>query len=345
MARIRVVVVEDMPTARQLVVGILSADPEIEVVGQAADGSEAIGLVRKLRPDAITMDVMMMPMDGIAATKAIMSERPTPIVIVTSLDVNEVTLSMRALGAGALSALPKPRGPGSPAFAEDARRLVTTVKAMSRVALLRRPSAAEPPAPSSPPAAPSGPRGRIVAIAASTGGPAALQRIAGLLPAGFPAPVLVVQHIALGFAEGFARWLSTAGPLPVHVATEGAPLAPGLVLVAPDDRHLGVTPDGARVALSSALPVGGFRPSGTPLFRSVAAAYGSGAVAVILSGMGRDGVEGLRAIRSAGGRILAQDAASSAVHGMPGAAVEAGLADASLPPDGIAERLARWVHA
>lgn len=341
---IRVLVVEDMPTARQLLVGILSADPELEVVGQAADGAEALARVRALRPDAITMDVMMMPVDGIQATAQIMAERPTPIVIVTSLDVNEVTLSMKALAAGALAALPKPRGPGSPGFADDARRLVTTVKAMSRVALLRRPEPANRAAPPPAPAPREGPRGRVVAVAASTGGPAALQRILARLPAGFQAPVLVVQHIALGFSEGFARWLAAAGPLRVRVATDGMPLEAGVVHVAPDDRHLGVTADGARATVSTAAPVGGFRPSGTPLFRSVAAAFGPGAVGVILSGMGRDGVDGLADIRRAGGRIVAQESASCAVDGMPGAAQAAGLADAVLPPDRIADRLALWVR-
>jgi two-component system, chemotaxis family, protein-glutamate methylesterase/glutaminase len=339
---IRVLVVEDMPTARQLVVGILSSDPEIEIVGQAADGTEAVELVRRLKPDAITMDVMMMPMDGIQATTLIMRERPTPIVIVTSLDVNEVNLSMRALGAGALAALPKPRGPGSRGFADDARRLLTTVKAMSRVALLRRPGGATAPPPIPTPR--TGPRGRIVAVAASTGGPAALQRMLERTPAGFPSPILVVQHIALGFAEGFARWLASSGPLPARVTRDGEPLAPGTVYVAPDDRHLGVTPDGARAALSEAPPLNGFRPSGTHLFRSVAAAYGAGTVAVILSGMGRDGLDGLRDVHSSGGRIVAQDAATSAVHGMPGVAVEAGLADAVLPPEAIPERLLQWVR-
>jgi two-component system chemotaxis response regulator CheB len=342
---IRVLVVEDMPTARQLVLGILSADPEIQVIGQAADGGEAIELVRRLRPDAITMDVMMMPMDGIQATARIMSERPTPIVIVTSLDVNEVALSMRALGAGALAALPKPRGPGSAGFAEDARRLVTTVKAMARVALLRRPVAHAPPPASPGPRPGPGGRGRAIALAASTGGPAALQRILSRLPAGLPAPVLIVQHIALGFAEGFARWLGSAGPLGVQVATDGAPLVPGGVLVAPDDRHLGVSPDGRRAVLSTAPPVGGFRPSGTHLFQSVATAFGASSVAVILSGMGRDGVDGLARLHAAGGRVLAQDAGSSAVHGMPGAAIEAGLVDAILDPDGIAGRIAAWTVA
>jgi two-component system, chemotaxis family, protein-glutamate methylesterase/glutaminase len=342
---IRVLVVEDMPTARQLVVGILSSDPEIEVVGQAADGGEAIDLVRRLRPDAITMDVMMMPVDGIQATAQIMSERPTPIVIVTSLDVNEVTLSMKALGAGALAALPKPRGPGSAGFADDARRLVTTVKAMSRVALLRRVVTGAPTAPAPIAAAQPGARGRAVAIAASTGGPAALQRILTRLPAGFAAPVLVVQHIALGFSDGFARWLGAAGPLPVRVATDGAHLVAGTVYVAPDDRHLAVSVDGTRAVVSDAPPVGGFRPSGNPLFRSVAAAFGSGCVGVILSGMGRDGVEGLQVVREAGGRIVAQDQRSAAVHGMPGAAIQAGLADAILDPDAIADCLARWIRS
>ncbi len=344
-AIVRALVVEDSATARELLAGILGADPGIRVVGLARDGVEAVEMTGALRPDVVTMDAGMPRMDGFEATKRIMVEAPTPIVIVSAtLDTREVAVSMRALEAGALVVLDKPAGPGAPDFEEASRRFVRTVKAMSQVKVVRR--WPERPPERRPRAAPRGAARtpvRAVAIAASTGGPAAVRRLLSALPGRFPAPILVVQHMARGFVAGLAAWLDAGSLLRVKVAEHGEPLAPGTVYLAADDRHLGAS-SLATAVLSDAPPVGGFRPSGSVLFESVAAAFGPSAMALVLTGMGQDGVKGLRALRKAGGRVIAQDERSSVVFGMPGAAIAAGLADLALPLDAIAPRLIEMVR-
>jgi two-component system chemotaxis response regulator CheB len=338
---IRVLVADDSPTARALLVQILGTDPEIRVIGEAHDGLEAVAETARLRPDLVTMDLHMPRLDGLQATHEIMITAPTPIVIVTgSHKAREVEASMEILRCGALDVLLKPPGPNTPEFPDAARRLIAAVKAMASVKVVRRwrPAAPVPtPAPPRGEAAPS--RVRIVAIATSTGGPAALQRVFSGLPASYPLPILVVQHITPGFTAGLASWLNGATPLRVKVAQHDEPLAPQTVYLAPDDRHLGTAPRGGAVALSDAPPIGGFRPSGTFLFESVARAYGPAALALILTGMGDDGVVGLRAIRQAGGTVIAQDEKTSIVFGMPGAAVAAGLATHVLPLEALAPRL------
>jgi two-component system chemotaxis response regulator CheB len=338
---IDVLVVDDSATVRTLLVEVLRADPELRVVGQAHDGVEAVALAQQLRPHVITMDLRMPRLDGFEATKEIMMTAPTPIIIVTaSVERGEVEIAMHALRAGAVYVLRKPDGPASPGFDKWAGQFTTLVKAMAAVKVVRhwRPRSE----PAKRPAAGAGPRARLIAVAASTGGPAALERLLGELPRDFAAPVLVVQHITRGFTAGLADWLNTVCDLHVKVAAPGEPLAPRTVYLAPDDRHLGVGADG-HVALSAAPPVGGFRPSGTFLFESVARSHGPAAVAVILTGMGEDGLPGLRAVRRAGGRILAQDERSCVVFGMPGAAVAAGLPDFVGPPDVLASRLVEMV--
>jgi two-component system chemotaxis response regulator CheB len=250
---------------------------------------------------------------------------------------------MDALRVGALDVLVKPPGPESPGFAASAANLVSMVKMMARVKVVRHwrimtPAATMPARPS--PAL--GARVRVVAVATSTGGPAALQRLLSGLPADFAAPVLVVQHITPGFTAGLAAWLGSVCPLRVKVAEEGEIPAPSIVYLAPDAQHLGVAENG-RLRLSSAPPVGGFRPSGTFLFAAVARAFGPSAVAVILTGMGDDGVQGLGAIRRAGGKVIAQDEKTSVVFGMPAAAIAEGLADVVLPIDAIAAHLASLI--
>jgi two-component system chemotaxis response regulator CheB len=249
---------------------------------------------------------------------------------------------MNALRAGALAVLRKPAGPASPDFEKEAQQFVRTARAMAGVKVVRhRPPMPPPgstPATGRPPYTPRTLGVRAVAIAASTGGPAALHAVLSRLPKDFAAPILVVQHMAKGFTAGFAEWLSSAAAVPVSIASEGEALESGRVYVAPDDRHLGVTAS-RKVALSLADPVGGFRPSATYLFREVARVYGTGALAVVLTGMGTDGLDGLADVRAGGGYVVAQDEDSSVVFGMPGAAVAAGLANEVLPLASIPQLL------
>jgi two-component system chemotaxis response regulator CheB len=341
---LRIVVAEDSPTARRLLVEILRADPALTVAGEAKDGVEAVDLVQRLRPDLVTMDIQMPRMDGLDATRRIMTEVPTPVVVVSTLVERDIQTSMAALRAGALAVLQKPVGPESPDFDAESRRLRDTLKAMAEVKVVRRwPERTAAPLPLAPAPASVVQRPAVVALAASTGGPAALHRVLSELPADFPVPLLVVQHIALGFSQGFATWLGTAGPLPVKVAEDGEALLPGHVYLAPDDRHLGLSGEG-RAEVSRGAPVHGFRPSATWLFRSVARAHGANSLAVVLTGMGQDGLEGVRELRGAGGYVLAQDEPSSVVYGMPGVVVGAGLAHEVVPLPSIASRLLQSVR-
>lgn len=338
---IRVLVAEDSVTVRELLVAILESDPEIRVVGQAKNGVEAVELANRLRPHLITMDVHMPLMDGLEATKEIMVQAPTPIIIVSSSASGpDVELSLNALRAGALMLVAKPDDPQSPLFDGRQGQFVTMVKAMADVKVVRRWSrrTAAAARPREPPTTISRRPLRVVAVAASTGGPAGLQQILQALPPDFPVPILAVQHIAQGFVEGLATWLNSSCGLRVMVAEHQVPLRARTVFLAPDDRHLGVGRSGG-VELSDAQPIDGFRPSATYLFESVARAFGSGVLGVVLTGMGKDGVAGLHTLKAQGGQVIAQDEASSVVYGMPGETVAAGLADAVLPLEEIARKL------
>jgi two-component system chemotaxis response regulator CheB len=338
---IRVLIAEDSITCLGLLTEILATDPALELIGHASDGAQAIKLNRELRPDVIVMDIHMPLVDGFEATRQIMIEAPTPIVIVSAtVNVRQVAVSMHALRAGALALMPKPTLGDPLDFVEQARRFTASIRAMAAVRVVRRweTKVSLPPSASLKPG--NGSEATVIAIAASTGGPAALYRVLSELPARLPVPVLIVQHIASGFVEGLAAWLNDATPLQVKVASAREVLQNGYVYIAPDDHHLGLR-DAQTLELSRAPAIGGFRPSGSYLFDSVARTHGSGAIAVVLTGMGEDGLTGLRAVRAAGGRIVAQDEATSVVFGMPGAAVAAGLPDAILPLDMIAPRLSR----
>ena len=331
---VRVLVAEDSPTVQDLLVWILQSDPDLQVVGMANDGEEAVRLAARLRPDVITMDIHMPRMDGFQATREIMRQTPTPIVVVSAtVDTESMETSFSALQAGALSVVQKPTGPGNPNYEAVREGLVTTVKLMSEVKVVRRwgrkPSIPGPSVPVFPPA-PVKVQAEVVAIAASTGGPAALCQVLCGLPADFPVPVVVVQHISHGFSEGLVSWLDRATELKVELARQGDRLSPGRVLVAPDSRHMMVRP-GGRILLGPAGLDNGLCPSANQLFDSVANAFGAKALGVILTGMGRDGVEGLRRLKVVGGRVLAQDEASCVVFGMPKEAITAGLVDRVVP--------------
>jgi two-component system chemotaxis response regulator CheB len=336
---IRVLVAESSVVVRERFVEALAADPGIQIVGEARNGAEAVALTVQLRPDLVVMAIRMSKVDGFEATRRIMTEAPTPIVVAPDeVDARDVEVSMHALRAGALAVVPRPTGAASWKTSEAAAKLIATIKAMAEVKLVRRwperlRSRFLPPQTKVAPL-----RRRVVAIAASTGGPAALQKVLGELPGDFPLPILIVQHISAGFIGGLVDWLNSTGTLKVKVAEDGEMLEPRKVYIAPDDRHLGVSARSA-IALSASPPINGFRPSATFLFQTVADVFGASAVATILTGMGQDGVAGLRAIRQKGGLIVAQDEATSIVFGMPGAAVAAGLPDAVLPLPSIGPRL------
>lgn len=333
---IRVLVAEDSETARALLVSILRGHPAIDVIAEARNGEEAVRLTADHRPDLVTMDFRMPGMDGFEATRRIMAETPTPVLIVTaSENPAEVEKAMRTLRIGAVGVIPKPTGPGQPGFETISREIVESIRALAGVRVVRRREFAPVVALTARGAA------RIVAVVASTGGPAALHRVFADLPPDFPAPILVVQHISPGFVGGLATWLDSVSPLPVRVAEDGEPLGRGVCL-AGDGAHLGVRGTVA-IELSVEPAIDGFRPSGTHLLRSVASAFGKSAVSVLLTGMGRDGVAGARDLRAAGGRVLAQDEATSVVYGIPAEAVREGLPDAVLPLEEIGARLIREV--
>lgn len=335
---IRVLIADDSATFRQLLGSILADDPELEVIAEASNGAEAIELVERLHPDLVIMDIQMPIMDGLEATKEIMIRAPTPILIVSSaVDQRGVGMSLSATQAGALMALPKPAQLFAGGLEEFSEELRAMAKAMAQVKVVRRWAPSLQPYRSVQPLKHVPARIRLVAIGASTGGPAAIRRILMDLPRDFPVPILVVQHIAHGFAAGFAEWLSGGSPLRVKLAVDGEPIEPATVFVAPDNRHIGVARD--RVVLSEAALIGGFRPSATYLFDAAARATRGDMVAVVMTGMGSDGVDGLRAVHTAGGVVIAQDEASSIVYGMAQEAVRAGVVHTSLPVDAIAREL------
>lgn len=347
---IRVLIAEDSPTARALLVDLFGTSPDFTVAGAVENGADAVERAIQLSPDLIIMDVYMPILDGLDATKEIMRESPTPIVMVSgSASTRDVALGLSAMQAGALILMGKPGGPNSPGYEDDSRQLLSMAKAMAGVKVVRRwdssgstrPRQGRPMIDQTPVA---GRRVRLVAIGTSTGGPAALHRILIDLPSGFPVPIVVVQHMAHGFIEGLAKWLSANVALRVVVATGGEVLQPGTVYLGADDTHLGVASDG-RVAPSKAAAIGGFRPSVDFLFDSCGRAYGGGVAALILTGMGQDGVDGLRTVKARGGHVIAQDELSSIVFGMNGKAIEFGLVDEVLPLEAIGERLNEMVES
>jgi two-component system chemotaxis response regulator CheB len=348
---IRALVVDDSPTAQKLLVTILQEAEGIQVVGVGADGAEAVRLTRRLRPDVVTMDVRMPGMDGLEATRRIMRDTPTPIVVVTAdLMQADMNLTFEALRAGALTAVGKP----GLADVETCAKVIRTVRLMAAVPVVhhwdrrewRPPEALEALHPRAPrkrdPWAEKAGAGHVcaVGIASSTGGPATLAKILGRLPADFAAPVLIVQHVTSGFVAGLAEWLDDVTPLRVGLAAHGETPQAGSVLLAPDDYHVRLNAQGV-VELYKGTPYKGLRPSANELFHSLARAHGPQAIGVVLTGMGDDGVDGLLALRQAGGLTLAQDEQSCVVYGMPREAVARDAVDRVLPLDQIAPALER----
>lgn len=328
---LRVLVVEDSITVLAHIREVLAAHADIEVVGEAHDGAQAVALCQHLRPDVVSMDMMLPGMDGQAATEAIMAHCPTPILIVSSsTNRGELLRTYEALAAGAVEVLEKPSA-GMPE-GEWERRYVTLLRLVARIRVITHVRARIAGRPISKLAVPPpAPRRVLLALGASTGGPGALMKVLQTLPAPAPLPVLIVMHINAVFSRGFAEWLDAQTPHRVRYAHGGERLRDlvGQVVLAPPDSHLVLRAGG--LELSLAPPRHSCRPSVDVLFESLAAEIGSGVAAALLTGMGRDGAQGLLAIRRAGGSTLAQDEATSMVYGMPREAAQLGAAERVLP--------------
>lgn len=350
MAPLRVLVAEDSPTVREHLCEVLRSDPDIEIVGIAADGREAVNLCRELRPAVVSMDMMMPVMSGLAATEHIMAFTPTPILIVSaSINRGEVFNTYDALAAGAVDVLEKPTGEEPPG--EWERRFLSTLRLISRVRVIThlraraRPSPPLPPGMAATSAAPAlGPPLKLLGLGASTGGPGAALEVFRSLPSDLPVPVLFVLHINAQFGYALADWLNTQSPWPARFPRDGEPLsdAVGAVILAPPTRHMLVRDD--RIWLDDGPERFSCKPSVDVLFESIARDCGNAAAAALLTGMGRDGAAGLLAIKLAGGSTIAQDEATSVVYGMPREAAASGAAGRILPLNEIGPALAELVQ-
>jgi two-component system chemotaxis response regulator CheB len=338
-SRIGVLIVDDSVVIRRLVSDVLAADPDIEVLGTASNGKIALDKLDQLSPDVVTMDIEMPVMDGLQTLRELRKVRPRlPVVMFSTLTERGGTATLEALSLGASDYVTKPANVGSvPQAMESVRtQLIPKIKALcwrptaTATAPVARTAARTTARPAS--------RVDVVAIGSSTGGPEALQKVLPQLPADFPVPVLVVQHMPPLFTRLLADRLNKQCAVEVAEATDGAVLRPGLVLIAPGERHLTVVRRRGEVCvrLTDDPPENFCRPAVDPLFRSVSDVYGGNVLAVVLTGMGQDGRRGAEAVRSRSGHVYAQDAATSVVWGMPGAVTEAGLADRVLPIGDVA---------
>lgn len=343
MGKIRVLLADDSAFARGLLRNLLDEDGDAEVVGEATNGAQAVRLAAELEPDLITMAVEMPVMGGLEAITEIMATHAVPILVVSS----DAQQARAAVACGALDAINMPN-----LDVEERKRFVAKVKMLAKIRVIThmRPrtlaqaacDVTEPmPEAMSPAMLSAGVNGsRIFAIASSTGGPQVLAMILAQLPAKFPCPVLISQHISDGFAAGMANWLDSLCKLPVRLALGGEPLMPGAVYISPSEANLSVSPS-RRVALAERLPGEIYRPNCDVLLASVADTYRCQAVGIILTGMGNDGAAGIAKIHQAGGVTLAQDEASSAIFGMNKMAIERGGVQRVLPSSEIPKAMCR----
>ncbi len=365
MNKIRVLIADDSLFMRRNLRLILESDPEIEVIGTAENGAEGLRMVKELRPDVVVLDLLMPVMDGLTALGHIMREVPTPVVVVSATTREGTRETLDALALGAVDFVTKPSGPVSLDIGKVRDDLVQKVRAaytgqlkttaavettrgrfqavLEELSRERKPTAAPPRLPDRVGGTPPDSAGakRLVAIAASTGGPLALQRVLAGLPANLNAGVVIVLHIAAGFVRPLAERLDEMSAMAIREAGDGEWIMPGVALIAPIGVHLAIVRRDERLMTRLETEQAGALhcPSADVLFESIAACCASETCGVILTGMGNDGALGLRSIRRAGGYTIAQDEASSIVYGMPRRAVELGGVDVSLPLDQIAAEI------
>lgn len=346
----RVLIVDDSPVMRLLLQAVLGhAGYEVR---EAESGEQALQLLAGYTPDIVTMDLHMPGIDGFETIERILEKYALPVVILTaSANTSEAATAMRALAVGALAVLEKPSGPGASDFDERIAALLRTLRSMAQVKIVRRPRKAATVAGQSRAESPARPgngtsliesvaleRPQLIAIAASAGGPVALKALLQALAPAPPWPLVLVQHIARGFLPSFCSWLGGLSPLPVAIAEADQTLAPGVLYLAPDGLHL-LFSASRRVQLQACATQESICPSANQLFRSVARQFARQAIGIQLSGMGRDGADGLLEMRRAGGLTLAQEPASAVIDSMPQSAIDLGAVQQSLPPEGIAALL------
>jgi len=346
---LKVLIVDDSPSVRELLRHIVNSAPDMHAVGLAKDGLEAVQMVHDLHPDVILMDVIMPRMDGLEATSEIMYAVPTPIVLVTaSLESHETDIAFRAMSLGALALYRKPEGPAHSEHTAQAALLLNKLRLMAGVQVIRhrKGRVGLSPAPSSRIEAAPGITAppEIIAIVASTGGPGALVTIMQGLPSDFAIPIVIVQHISPDFVDSLRSWIARTTPLTVAVAQPGERPLPGSAYLAPGGKHLRLTRS-HRFELDEKPSTAYHIPSGDILLESIGNSYGKRAVGVVLTGIGDDGAHGLRVMADAGAFTIAQDEATSAVYGMPKAALALGAARQVLPLPDIASALMRLAHA
>lgn len=339
----KILIVEDSPLICKVLTKVFESDPDLTVVGVAGTGREGVTLALSLKPDIITMDIVMPDMDGVEATKQIMAYQPTPILILTSSYPQKVDRIFKAISFGALDVADKMSFEGGVIEEKAKADLINKIKFLSKIKVIRHPLARlEKDA--------SAARGlqeitkqdtslkKIIAIAASTGGPQAIASILTRFPKSFPTAILIVQHIAKGFEQGLADWLAASCEIKVKLAQANEEIKTGTAYIAPNDFQMKLRTKSI-IGLSDEAPCGNFRPSADILFKSVAEFYRREAIGVILTGMGRDGAVGIKAIKDAGGKTIAQDEKTSVIFGMPKEAIALGAADKILPINKIADEI------
>ena len=339
-ALIRVLVVDDSPLMCKILTNIMNCDPEILVAAVASNGKEAVELVPCLKPDIITMDMDMPVMDGFEATKQIMASHPTPILIVASTVFKTgMDKVFKAISHGALDVIDK-RELELVGDKKSGEALIAKIKFLNGVRVIHQPLTKFPEERSvvDLKAHKKEISDKIVAIVASTGGPQALLEILKKLPEDFPCGIVIVQHVTAGFLAGLVGWLAKECKIKVSIGEDSEEIRPGVAYIAPDNFQMRVE-DGGKIRLSNEPAHGGHKPSGDVLLESVARTYGKGSVAAILTGMGRDGAMGMKAIKQFYGKTIAQNEKSCAVFGMPKAAIEMNVIDKVLPLESIAEEI------
>jgi len=340
--KIKVLIVEDTLVAQKLLSKMIVNDERFELIDVVENGKLACEYVQRYKPDVISMDIIMPVMDGVEATRKIMRENPVPIVIVSSLyQVSEIDMAMKVFEAGAVSIIPRPYGPGHQKYDWSARQYLNTLKSMSEIKVVRRNGLEykkndqkEIDTKYNSSDKQYNQHFEVLAIGASAGGPEGLSTILSGLPIDFPVPVFIVQHIDSHFAEGFASWLNTSSNLPVSIAKNGEKALPGHVYLPLGNQHLTVTENGI-ISTNLEITINGLRPSVDVLFRSIANVYGKNSLAVLLSGMGKDGAVGLKNLFDLGAFTIAQDENSCLVFGMPGEAAKIGAVCKLLSPPQI----------